>query len=272
MSVASRVLRMTRGLGKRLNPLRYFPPAWYVWRHRDLRDRFAGLDLSRGPTLVLGSAPGSIRPAGIDGSWVLLTANASQKRLVEWNLPGPDLTVMRSNASAAEALQEQMWAQIKGLRTKRMFSAGRPQYGARIAEVARQHSYQIDETILANWTERLVIIYFATGLWFLGRNPQETPTNGILAILLAAWLGSQAIVISGFSFSKGGYFYDSAGSAPVARERPDGDRAAIRALLARGAPLFCSDPGFAAESGIPLWDDVTAQRVLAERFPQRQHQ
>lgn len=249
--------RIIRGAIKRLRPIRYFPALWRLGARDDLRRRFDDLDLKSSPTLVLGSAPNSAQPVGIDDHWVRFTANGAQGRLADWELSPPNLTLMRSSAAVPPI--DRVWERISGMSTERLFSAGSPGHLSQLGATAASHSYAVGKLITADWLERMLLIYEMSGIWMIGRPPEDTPSNGILGVLLALFLGASAVVIAGVSLrTNGGHFYSEAQLSPRYQIKPD--REVIAALVRRNAPIFTSDADFSSDTGVALWGEAEARR------------
>lgn len=247
---------LRRWIGRHFIPARYFPASL-----EQLRVRFEGLDLTRGPVLVLGSAGNSVRPPRFDSHWSLFTANASHLRAVEWGLPPPQLALFRHHAFRRGG-ESALWGLLKSQRAERVFTPGFPRFRSEVEAVLAAHSYDTEQIILATSRELGTICSSTTGRSPQPRSELTHMTTGLVGVTCALWLGAPLVVISGISFSSTGYFHPA---TQAVRRHVSGDRLALDALRGRGAPIATSDPQFAAETGLPLWDDDAAERWYADR-------
>ncbi len=58
--------------------------------------------LANKKVVVVGSAPMSSKPVGLDGSYRVITINAAQQALQGWGISNPDITVMMFNQIEGE--------------------------------------------------------------------------------------------------------------------------------------------------------------------------
>lgn len=175
-------------------------------------------------------------------------------------MPPPQLALFRHHAFRNGG-EGALWSLLESQRAERVFTPGFPNFRSQVEAVLAKHSYRTDQIIIATERELGTICSNATGMSQQPRSELTDMTTGMIGVICALWLGAPLVVISGISFSSTGYFY----SGPQGvRRHVSGDRMALEALRKRGAPIAASDPQFAAETGLPLWDNEAAERWYAD--------
>lgn len=230
-------------------PIASFMPWVRLRTRRALPD--LGFSLS-GPALVLGAGPGARKPHGYGADWTLVTANAAQVSAEALGLPEPDIAVMHRGVFVGiDPADDYKRELLSGRGARHLVVPIWPGPVERLAQGSARFSYRyetldaLDKWRLAHLVWRLCGVYVATS-----RGWQRRISTGIFAIFLARYLGAGPLVLSGFSLSASGHFYDSRGSF---RHHVDEDARLIRLALDAGVPLFATEPDFASESGVPLW-------------------
>lgn len=194
--------------------------------------------------LVLGSGPGSSIPSMFDGSWTLITINASQAAIA--GDITPDFTLVGTSTLRNKPANREAKAALRGRKTRTLilFDRGKLIDNQRLKLLGLGYSY--DRVVFVSTTDRLGWIRGATGA-DLG----DKPSNGIAAAFLCASLGAKRILMTGFSLTKEGHAYNEKNRE---RAHVQGDRMALHMALMRGMPILTNQSDFAGEAGVPYFD------------------
>ena len=206
-----------------------------------------------GPALVLGSGPNSRIPQNYGPGWTLVTANAAQIAAEALGLPAPDIALMHRGIfvgiDQADHYKRELLA---GRGARHLVVPIWPGSTAPLAEGARGFRYGFETlTGLGKWQLAHLVWSLSGDYVATRRSWQKKISTGAFAIFMTRYLGASPIVLSGFSLSSSGHAYDKRNSF---RHHADEDAVLIRMALRAGFPLFAADPGFAAETGIPMWE------------------
>lgn len=226
------------------------------WRYAKYRLDAPGVpDLSGllgGRTVVVvGSAPGSVRPAGWDASWRIVTVNASQGAAGGWLPRPPDLTLMQFNQiEGANPNAVEVRRVLRGQRTGLLCVLHWRHDRARLERGLAAFGYRYDGLRLMSRHERMALMQRVTGRLSLELEADSKWSNGVVAAALALHAGAARVILTGINPASRGHGYNG-----LALPRLHGatDAAALRGFAARGDPVFTADAAVARETGLSLW-------------------
>jgi hypothetical protein len=212
----------------------------------------ASLPKINGPALVVGSAPESTLPAGVTTDWFLVSINASQTVAEEFGFSKPGLTIFRDGITLDDEYQRMMWGIAQGHSTGTLAVIIGANADRSIADFLAKKRYSADRLVELSRHVRGAVIAETTGRYLVTLSGKVGLSNGIFAALLAYRLGGRPVVMTGFSFSQGGW-----------KQRPElksrrphliGDPIACERIRARNLPIYAGEKKFAKESGLKFWD------------------
>lgn len=205
-----------------------------------------------GPVVVVGSAPVSHKPEGMDERFSVITINGSQSVAARWGVEVPDITFMMFNqieGTTPNALEVRRV--LSGQRTKQLFVfLWRKSERARLERGLRAFDYAYDQLYIIDRYERMALLDKAAGLRSLELCADTKVSNGINAVLFALYHRAPAVIITGIDPGSKGHAYNEKG---LQRLHARMDQALLERLRARGAPIFTADPAVSESSGIPVW-------------------
>lgn len=200
--------------------------------------------------LVLGSAPDPCVVFSDDMDLICVNSSGYVARAL--GLPRPALTVLGGFKLQVPNLEEDRQA-MRGLRTKTLLLITN-YAGDWTLDRARTSldafDYQYDELVAINADERAAIVQAVTGERLAGEDSEyRKVTNGLFAACYAFHTHAPKVTLSGISFARAGHYYSDQNRP---RQQIGADRDAVHALLARGYPLYTSEPELAGVTEIPL--------------------
>jgi hypothetical protein len=207
------------------------------------------LRLNTGPALVVGSAPDATLPRDFDGTWSIVTVNASQGRLDGWGVERPTLTVLRNRIMEDEPHQIAVWTQLRGRSTDHLIMLASSRNEVSLREGVSARGYDAGYISLLSDEQKGAVIHQLTGLIGVSCDLDRGVSQGVFAALLALRVGAPAVVVTGVSFSSTDHFYDKWSQ----RAHIDGDRQVFHRVAKRGLPIYAADDRLAEESGLPRW-------------------
>jgi hypothetical protein len=215
----------------------------------------AELPRIKGTALVVGSAPEPHRPDGLSSDWFVISINASQVTAADFGIPKPDLTFVRDGIDKPGEHQEAIWRVLNGRSTKHLVASMGSRDDEGVGDLIAAKNYHADRLTKFNRHVRGAVIAEMSGHYHVYLGGPRGISNGIFGALLALKLGADRVIMSGFSTVTGWYFAKEAtgyrGHVPL-------DLEVCRAMVARGYPVFVTDPPFAESSGLPLWTSEMA--------------
>jgi hypothetical protein len=217
---------------------------------RDIYEHaFDSLPRIGGPALVVGSAPGSFKPAGVGPGWFVLSINGSQSVTEEFGFPVPDITVLRRQIAEQGFHQDMVSKVLTGQRTRHLVLQSPSEQD--VLDWMPTINYTADKVTVIGPGIKTTLIADVTGLLFPRVGRSWTMSNGLFATLLALKLGATRVVMSGFSFTEQGWKQGNPGLG--SRDHIKADRLLCATFRSHGLPVFANEPAFAEESGLPLW-------------------
>ncbi|TPM59183.1 hypothetical protein FJ959_09965 [Mesorhizobium sp. B2-2-4] len=211
------------------------------------------LPRATGPALVMGSAPNFRLPQGHDADWALVTVNASQLLAETVGLPVPDIAVIRRGIFV-DASEQDFYKRdlLRGRQAKHLIIPVWPDVEDKLKAGCRTFNYRY-ETLQALTKWQLAnVVWQLSGKYHMFRGWHRKISTGAFAIILARFAGFAPVVVSGFSLSQAGHGYDTRNAF---RYHANEDAALLRRVVRRGEPIYAEDKDFAAESGLPLWQE-----------------
>lgn len=206
-----------------------------------------------GPVVVVGSAPVSNRPAGIDDSFSIITVNGSQSVTSQWGVAVPDITMLMFNqVEGTTHNAHEVRRVLSGQRTRALFVLlWRKNDRARLEHGLKSFNYKYDYLYIVDRYERMALLDKVAGFRSLELDAESKCSNGVNAVLFALYHEAPAVIITGINPGSSGHAYNNTG---LARLHVQMDRIVLQRLLAAGRPIFTSDPVVASETGIPIWN------------------
>ncbi|MGE7368819.1 membrane-anchored protein [Neorhizobium sp. NPDC001467] len=206
-----------------------------------------------GPVVVLGSAPTSHKPAGMDSSYALFTVNASQFNAKDWGRDEPDVTFMMFHQIEGTTTNaREVRRVLSGRRTKALYVLlWRHDKVAQLRHGLAAFDYGYDRLITVDRYQRMALMDKVAGMPSWELDADSKCSNGINAVLFALYHGASAVIITGINPGSMGHSYNSAG---LKRMHVDMDRQVLVRLIQQGWPIYTADPEVSANVGIPLWD------------------
>lgn len=222
------------------------------WKQEEYRQALSPLPKIIGPALVAGSAPNPERPANVDAHWFRVSVNASQLLFDKFDLPPPDLTIVRPRIKLRGPAQDAAWAVLKGRSTGHLVPLIKRPGDVGISEFIVGKDYSASAVTELGYVYKAAIVAEISGRYLIsaGWAANRDISNGLFAVLLALKLGASHVVMSGFSFQTG---WNYAGNARGRRGHVVADRIICRAIVERGLPVYSSDPDFAKRTGLRFW-------------------
>ena len=204
-----------------------------------------------GPALVMGAAPNFRLPAGHDAGWALVTINASQLLAETFDLPAPDIALIRRGILVSQGDQDIYKRQLlKGRKVKHLIVPVWSGDEKELEAGCRSFDYEFQTLqTLSKWQLANVLLQIS-GKYFLRPHWHRKISTGAFAIALARYAGFAPVVVSGFSLSEGGHGYDTRNAF---RYHANEDADLLRRMVRHNEPVFAEDRAFATESGLPLW-------------------
>ncbi|MDX3907065.1 MAG: hypothetical protein QHC78_15365 [Pigmentiphaga sp.] len=211
----------------------------------------APFDLA-GPVVVVGSAPVSHPPAGLDHRFSVITVNGSQSVTAKWGITVPDITMMMFNQIEGTTHNaREVRRVLSGQRTRALFVLlWRKEERARLERGLKAFDYGYEHLYIVDRYERMALLDKVAGVRSLELNAESKCSNGVYAVLFALYHHAPAVIISGINPNSSGHAYNDTG---LARLHVHMDKTILQRLLAAGQPIFTADPMVAEETGIPLW-------------------
>ncbi|RVH36115.1 membrane-anchored protein [Sinorhizobium meliloti] len=204
------------------------------------------------PVVVVGSAPVSNRPAGLDERFRIITVNGSQSVIAKWGVDAPDITMMMFNqveGTTANAIEVRRV--LKGQRTGTLYVfLWRKDDRARLEEGLRAFDYKYDRLEIVDRYERMALLDRVADLHSLEMDADSKCSNGMNAVLFALYNGAPAVIVTGINPNSSGHVYNSTG---LKRLHVQMDTVLVSKLISEGRPIFTADPPVSEELGIPLW-------------------
>lgn len=208
------------------------------------------------PVVVVGSAPLSNRPAGLDDSFSIITVNGSQSVIAKWGVDAPDITMMMFNqieGTTANAIEVRRV--LKGQRTGTLYVfLWRKDDRARLEEGLRAFDYKYDRLEIVDRYERMALLDRVADLRSLEMDADSKCSNGMNAVLFALYNGAPAVIITGINPNSSGHVYNSTG---LTRLHVQMDKVLVSKLMSEGRPIYTADPPVSEELGIPLWSGAS---------------
>jgi len=204
-----------------------------------------------GPVVVLGSAPASHKPIGLDATYRIISVNASQLALQSWGVDAPDITLMGyneiegTNKSAVETRRV-----LGGRRTGSLYVLAWRHGRERLEAGLEAFCYRCTEVHIIDRYQRIALVHKVSGHLNLELDAETKCSNGIVAVLFALYNGSKAVIISGINPHSIGHVYNSAN---LERKHVRTDSETLARLVRRGYPIYTADPQVAEDVGLPLW-------------------
>jgi len=213
-----------------------------------------------GPVVVLGSAPVSHRPTGLDHGFSVITVNGSQTVLAEWGVEQPDITMMMFNqVEGTTHNAREVRRVLSGKRTGALFVLlWRKNERERLKRGLAAFNYGYDFLYIVDRYERMALLDRVTGWRSLEIDAESKCSNGVYAILFALYHRAPAVIMTGIDPCSSGHAYNDAG---LARLHARMDALVIGRLLGAGQPLFTADPDVARTTGVPLWTQALADEL-----------
>ncbi|THK37015.1 membrane-anchored protein [Ensifer sp. MPMI2T] len=204
------------------------------------------------PVVVVGSAPISHKPAGLDASFRIITVNGSQSVISKWGVDAPDITMMMFNqVEGTTPNAVEVRRVLTGQRTGTLYVfLWRKDDRARLEEGLRAFDYKYDRLEIVDRYERMALLDRVANLRSLEMDADSKCSNGMNAVLFALYNGAPAVIITGINPSSTGHVYNSAG---LTRLHVHMDKVLVSKLISEGRPIFTADPPVSEELGIPLW-------------------
>ncbi|WP_245480498.1 membrane-anchored protein [Neorhizobium sp. NCHU2750] len=205
-----------------------------------------------GPVVVVGSAPKSDKPVGLDETYTIFTVNGSQSVASKWGISVPDLTFMMFNQVEGTTTNAQEVRRVlSGTRTKSLYVLlWRRNEIDRLRNGLKAFDYNYDELTIVDRYQRMALLDKVAGLASLELDADSKCSNGMNAVLFALYHGAPAVIICGINPNSAGHIYNGVG---LKRHHVDMDRLLIERLVRDGRPLFTADPDVSVRLGIPLW-------------------
>jgi hypothetical protein len=205
-----------------------------------------------GPVVVVGSAPKSDMPVGLDETYTIFTVNGSQSVASRWGIDVPDITFMMFNQVEGTTTNAQEVRRVlDGRRTKSLYVLlWRRSEIDRLRRGLKAFNYGYDHLTIVDRYERMALLDKVAGLNSLELDADSKCSNGMNAVLFAFHHGAPAVIIAGINPNSTGHSYNGVG---LKRHHVDMDRLLIERLLKNGRQLFTSDPEVSSRMGIPLW-------------------
>jgi hypothetical protein len=213
-----------------------------------------------GPVVVVGSAPKSDKPVGLDDSYTIFTVNGSQSVASQWGVSVPDLTFMMFNQVEGTTTNAQEVRRVlSGQKTKSLYVLlWRREEADRLRKGLKAFNYDYDRLTIVDRYERMALLDKVANLSSLELDADSKCSNGMNAVLFAFYHGAPAVIICGINPSSTGHSYNVVG---LKRQHGDMDRMLIDRLLATGHALFTADPAVSTSMGIPLWTGAMPPRI-----------
>lgn len=236
--------------------------------------------------LVLGSKPAPALPPRelVDA---VACANASGHSAAGLGLPQPDYTVMTAVLASGKVSDDHSLRVLRGLSTDRLLMLPRPRLERDLGRLRllrarlkawrmspwwlkrrlRALGYRWQSFVLhpASWYHALVLEVAGNDQALAGAMASKQPSTGIVAVALGlADRRYDRVVMAGFDFTLAHAYGDN----PLIRDRQtsmskhaDTDITALAAFVARGLPLFTTEPAVHGKAGVPWL--AGAPRALA---------
>lgn len=203
-----------------------------------------------GPVVVVGSAPHQTMPKGFDDHYGVVTVNGSQGVVETWGRIKPSVTIMTGKQLDGENINAVSVRQVlAGKSTGILYVLWRGEMAELAAKLAAI-SYYYDQLFLLKNSERMEMHYRLLGKLNLERTRDERFSNGLTGVLYALSNGAPSVILSGISPHSTRHVYNSAN---LTRQHSATDATVLRALVARGYPIFTADQDVSDKIGVPLW-------------------
>jgi hypothetical protein len=203
--------------------------------------------VKRGPALVVGSAPASNPPLGLDDSFLVISVNGSQVAARAWGVEAPDVTLMYGNQLRGTNMKAvEVRRVLSGRRTGELYVTRWHESIEALLSKLEAFDYRCERAFRLTRFRRMALheAVFGSTRVFTGYS------TGVNAVLFALHSGAPAVIVTGIDPGSDGHVYNDLGKK---REHVSADARALVALRERGFPLFTSDPAVAESLGLPLW-------------------
>jgi hypothetical protein len=209
-----------------------------------------------GPVVVVGSAPVSHKPVGLDASYGIISINGSQTVIDRWGIDEPHITLMQPRQIESENTNAiEVRRVLNGLRTKRLYvflwRKGLPQ----LKEAIAKFNYTFGHLEIVDRYDRIALIDRVTGIKSFEIDTEDKYSNGIIGVMFALHQGATAVIITGINPDSSGHIYNT---KDLPRLHMKKDREILVLLRQKGFPIYTADPEVSASTGIPIWQGQTA--------------
>lgn len=207
-----------------------------------------------GPVVVVGSAPQSHKPIGLDETYRIISVNASQLALQAWGVDAPDITLMGyneiegTNTSAVDVRRV-----LAGKRTGSLYVLAWRHGRERLEAGLKAIGYSSDESHIVDRYQRIALLHKVSGRLNLELDAETKCSNGVVAVIFALYNGATAVIISGINPHSAGHVYNGVN---LARKHVRMDAKTLARLVRLGYPIYTADPQVATEIGLPLWQGI----------------
>jgi hypothetical protein len=208
--------------------------------------------------VVVGSAPKSQQPDGFDGTYRVVTVNASQVNIQAWGVV-PDVTLIQYNQIEGQTTNaREVRRVLSGQRTGVLIVLLWRHELQRLKDGLAGIGYSFQFLRLMSRYERIALVHKVTGALNLELDSSSKYSNGVIATLLALNSGAKAVILTGINPMSSGHAYNSIG---LPRLHASKDLDILRRLNRLGLPVFTADPAVAATTGLPIWTGATERAV-----------
>ena len=213
--------------------------------------------LLQGQTVVvLGSAPLSTRPAGMDESFKVVTINASQAAARSWLTVGPDVTLMQFNQiEGKNPGAEEVRRVLSGQGTKLLYMLHWRHDRPRLERGLAAFDYGYQQLLMMSRYERIALMHEVAGTLNLELDAGTKWSNGVIATALAIQGNAARVILTGIDPMSQGHAYNG---LRLSRLHADMDAEALKLFIRKGYPIFTADPWVSKRLDLPLWtaDDL----------------
>lgn len=203
------------------------------------------------PVVVVGSAPVSNKPRGLDGGFTTITVNGSQCVLKQWGVDTPQITFMQfnqirgTNTNAVEVRRV-----LNGKRTGDLYVFLWREGRAALEQGLADFNYSYQKLHLVDRYQRMALLGRLCGFKSLELAAEDKCSNGINAVLFALYHKAPAVILTGINPKSTGHAYNR---EDLPRLHQNMDLTVLQRLLSDGHPVFTADPEVSASTGLPLW-------------------